>query len=1026
MRNVFKRQLKYKLIAVILIVTLSALLPYLIFVSFSHVERLRKDMREYSTALARNTGYNTASAISFDDRNEARQTLAMLSVMPEIQNVALFDTEGRLFVEYQAANAPTLPIGGHEYGAFFKDGHFIICEKIIFQNRYYGDIFLQSSTAELDKKIWRYLSSILIFIFFLLVLVVFLSWRLQHYISAPILHLADSFREVSLSHNYSLTQANRYDDEIGELYAGFNEMMEQIRFRDLELRQHQENLEALVNERTHELQEKNIELLRAKDMAETANRLKSIFLANTSHEIRTPMNAILGFTNILLEDESDPEKKFYLNTVRTSGENLLKLINNILDLSKIEANRLEIYHEVFSPRQIFYHLETLFTAKARESHLYFVINGLKDMPAFVRGDSHRINQVLLNILGNAFKFTQKGGVTVNCLYNTPYLKVSVKDTGIGIPPEKHDVIFEPFIQADNSTTRKFGGTGLGLSIAKHMLRIMGGAVELKSETGQGAEFIIQIPCPEAPPDFPPQPEPAAPSPGASNESAALRVGNRKNIAILDDNETSRELITSILQRNNYNIFAIHKTLDFIEMALKHNINMMLISLKTKETDAIMLNNRIKQDLRTARLPVIMYCDAEEILYSFTCHIADIIPKPTAADETINRIAITLKVYPEIKNIFFIESDRGLTNPISRHLDKSGYHCRAFNSPIDALKEFKSGIQPDLIIIDPVIPFMDGFEFLKILRDKSTHRRLPVILTTAKHITPGDFHKLKHIASPLQLPSEKEPFLTFLEQYFAVKTQSGAQLQKNWFAKMAGDEPLIHILREAIQALPGKTQEIEQAILMKDFENIRFHSHNLKGMCLNLKMDEIADITENINREAHKKNINMNKIHRHLLELKEIVHWLPPAGNTPAGTPISEKHSILAQNITLRILAAEDDPVNQRLISTYFKRLGLIHDIADNGQIALDMLRKKKYDLVFMDIQMPVMDGVQAVQEIRRDENLKHIHVIALTANAVVGDQEKYLEAGCDDYMSKPVTSAAIADRIKSFVAGKNKFLETKI
>lgn len=660
-------KLKYKLIAVILAATCIALFSYLVFVTVNYVRHLRKSMAENTITIAHTTGNNLIAELAFHDPDSASNTLAKLKSIPYIEHAVIFDSSGRRLAEYHAADAAPLNDLKRKYGSGFDSGYFTLYEKIVYDYRYYGDIFLKASTGNLDEKIWDFIKDIATFTLFLLAAVLGMAWHLQRYISKPILKLANSFKEIAQKKDYSLKLEKMTGDEIGTLYDGFNEMMEQISQHQQELKNHKENLESLVTERTRELKDKNIHLETTKEEAENANRLKSEFLANMSHEIRTPLNAIMGFTEIMTKDEKDMEKRYYLSTIKKSGESLLKLINNILDFSKIEANRLELNEETFSPGKLVRHLENVFAAKAQERGLFFKITGLARLPDFVTGDGYRLSQVLMNILANAFKFTSKGEVTVACKYDylTHVLEISVTDTGIGISQEQQTVIFNPFRQADGSTSRKYGGTGLGLSISQRLVKLMDGVLSLESQVGGGSVFIVKVPFAEAP-------EPA--KNGEKRKNGTVRYESR-----------------------NY--------------------------------------------------------------------------------ETID-------------------------------------------SELTGHNSFQE-------------------------RDKAEYD-------------------------------------------------------------------------------PG-----------------------LKG------------------RAANK----------------------------------------------LSILVAEDDRINQKLIKAYFKRMGRDCDIAGNGKIALEMMGEKPYEVLFLDIQMPVMDGLQTIAQIRSIDQFKDIHVVALTANAVKGDREKYIGAGCDDYLSKPVTFETLRDRI---------------
>jgi signal transduction histidine kinase len=261
----------------------------------------------------------------------------------------------------------------------------------------------------------------------------------------------------------------------------------------VEIHEKSEKLEAEIAERK-KIEE---ELIKEKERAEAASRAKTEFLSNMSHEIRTPMNAILGFSNILLEEETDPSRKEALEMVHGAGESLLSIINDILDLSKIEAGRLKPENFKFSLPKLIVELERIFRPQATEKNLQFDFVLDPEVPKTLLGDRYKFNKIIGSILRNAFKFTRRGHVSVQFSYTVAEQNIVtiVSDSGIGIPQEKQELIFEAFKQADGSSTRQFGGTGLGLTIAGKLAALLGGSICLDSEEGAGTTFYIQIPMP---------------------------------------------------------------------------------------------------------------------------------------------------------------------------------------------------------------------------------------------------------------------------------------------------------------------------------------------------------------------------------------------------------------------------------------------------------------------------------------------------------------------------------------------------
>lgn len=251
------------------------------------------------------------------------------------------------------------------------------------------------------------------------------------------------------------------------------------------------------NEYIDEIQKKNKELRIAKEQAEAANRAKNEFLNNISHEIRTPLNAIIGFTDILMGEENDPDKIQFLKFTRDSGKILMKLINEILDLAKIEAGKLELEYTNFSLKELVEEIYRMFFEEAERKNLEFNVSTASSVPSVVVGDRFRISEIILNIVRNAFKFTRTGSIAIDCTYDKGIAFIKVSDTGVGIPKNKLDIIFTAFTQADGSFTRQFGGAGLGLTIAIKLTKLMSGKIYVESEEEAGSTFTVELPLPEA-------------------------------------------------------------------------------------------------------------------------------------------------------------------------------------------------------------------------------------------------------------------------------------------------------------------------------------------------------------------------------------------------------------------------------------------------------------------------------------------------------------------------------------------------
>jgi len=332
--------------------------------------------------------------------------------------------------------------------------------------------------------------------------------RLQRRIAGPIIALTHAMQKVRESHDYALAAEVEADDEVGDLVAGFNDMLAQIRKRDRALAEHVAGLEGAVAERTADL---NL----AKDAAEAANRAKSDFLATMSHEIRTPMNGVMVMAEMLAAGDLAPKQRRFAEVIAKSGASLIAIINDILDLSKIEAGKLELEAAPTDPAEIVEDVLALFWERARSKGLDLAAHVDAAVPGLIEADPTRLRQVLGNLVNNAIKFTEAGAVMVQVSCRGEALRFAVRDTGVGVPKDKIASLFEAFAQADQSTTRRFGGTGLGLAICRRLVEAMGGRLYATSEPGRGSIFAFEVAAKAL--------APAPPWPSLAGAVAALRI-----------------------------------------------------------------------------------------------------------------------------------------------------------------------------------------------------------------------------------------------------------------------------------------------------------------------------------------------------------------------------------------------------------------------------------------------------------------------------------------------------------------------
>ena len=754
------------------------------------------------------------------------------------------------------------------------------------------------------------------------------------------------------------------NEELAERGQVLKESQVRLESQQAELEQTNSQLEeqaSILETQRDELQRAQATLSERAAELTRSNQYKSEFLANMSHELRTPLNSSLILAKLLADNKPgnlNEEQVKFAQTIFGAGNDLLALINDILDLSKIEAGKVEVQPEGITIARAVENLARNFEAQARERGLAFTHTVDPGTPGRIETDPQRLGQIVKNLLSNAFKFTERGSIALR-VSATPDGRIvfAVQDSGIGIPRDQQEIIFEAFRQADGSTHRKYGGTGLGLSISRDLARLLGGDVTVQSEPGKGSIFTLTLPLrytgptvvdraaqsgitaapallqPEAPTAtsavarVPPgytSPSPrAVPAPelgpGQIEDDRASLGSDARVILIVEDDARFAAILRDLSRELGFQCVATHMAADALAAAQRFKVHAIILDMNLPDRPGLEVLNALKRNPGTRHIPGHVVSVADFSQEALSLGAVGYALKPVKREQLMVAFEkLQTKLQQGVRRVLVVEDDKRQRESIHQLLSSEGVEISGVATATEALERLKQTTF-DCLVLDLSLPDLSGYEMLERMAETDEVSFPPVIVYTGRSLTRDEEQRLrrfsrsiiiKDVRSPERLLDEVTLFLHQVESKLPVESQ--------------------RMLREA--------RDRESA-----FEG-------------------------------------------------------------------------------RRILIVEDDVRNIFALSKVLEPRGAKVDIARNGREALEALERSSVaagtyiDLVLMDIMMPEMDGLTAMREIRKRPEWQKLPIIALTAKAMKDDQEKCLQAGANDYIAKPLDVDKLLSLVRVWMA----------
>lgn len=720
------------------------------------------------------------------------------------------------------------------------------------------------------------------------------------------------------------------NEELEEQSRVLRESQSRLEQQQVELEQTNSQLEEQANKL--EIQRADLEKAHAAvefkaQELERSSKYKSDFLANMSHELRTPLNSSLILAKLLADNPDEnltQEQVKFARTIQSAGNDLLNLINDILDLSKIEAGHVEIHPEVTPIGRLSGRLKQLFLPLADQKNIDFDINVADGLPKAFETDPQRLEQVLKNLISNAIKFTDRGKVSLSIRpAANENIVFSVTDTGIGISTDQFKSIFEAFHQADSTISRRYGGTGLGLSISRQLVRLLGGKISVESKPGQGSSFTVTLPLKymsdisnvTAVPFFVANDDEVKQT--VVRGQPALQIlrqleddrdalnGEKRVLLVIEDDDSFAEIVRDLSREMGFHTVIARTAEEAVRVSREFMPNAIVLDVGLPDQSGLSVLDRLKSDVRTRHIPIHVISAGDHSQTAFSLGAVGYLSKPANRDQLVAVInKLDARLSQRMHTVLIVEDDERQREAIAKLLGSNEVKTVTAGNAAECLDLLRNQTF-DCMVLDLSLPDASGFSLLETLSTESAYSFPPVIVYTGRELSAESEQKLRRYSKSIIIKGAKSP------------------------ERLLDEVSLF--LHKIISELPAEQQKM-----------IRKARH----------------------RDA-------------LLEGR-------------------------------RILVVEDDIRNVYALTNILEPRGAQVIIARNGREALEILERsnqktdERIDLVLMDVMMPVMDGLTATQEIRKNPEWKKLPIITLTAKAMPDDQQRCIEAGANDYMAKPL------------------------